>query len=121
MNHGSFWKRLVRGSRWAWLSDRYRGLVPADLDATVMSLETADRFHAKQGRSTARYVFHGPTGPLPVYLKRHYRLPWRSRVAALLRPAGRHSPAAAEWAHLERVRRMGVAVPEVVAAGETIG
>ena len=60
MTHSSFWNRLVRGSRWTWLSDRYRPNLPSDLDATVMALETTDRFHAKQGRSTARYVFHLP-------------------------------------------------------------
>jgi heptose I phosphotransferase len=121
MSHGSVWDRLYRGTRWAWLADRYRSSLPADLDATVMELQTRDRFHAKQGRSTARYVFHTPAGPLPVYLKRHYRLPLRSRIAALLDPGGRHSPASAEWAHLERVRALGVAVPETIAAGERIG
>lgn len=121
MTHGTFWQRLLRGSKWTWRSDRLGAGLPADLDATVMTLESADRFHAKQGRSTARYVFHTPAGPLPVYLKRHYRLPWRSRVGALLRPEGHHSPASAEWAHLERVKALGVAVPEPVAAGEAIG
>jgi heptose I phosphotransferase len=121
MSHGTFWQRLVRGTRWTWLADRHRGALPADLDATVMTLETRDRLHEKQGRSTARVVFHSAEGPLSVYLKRHYELPWRSRLAALVDPRGRHSPAAAEWAHLERVRALGIAVPEVVAAGERIG
>ena len=121
MTHGTFWDRLVRGTGWSWLSERHRATLPADLAETVMDLESRDRLHAKQGRSTARVVFHSATGPLPVYLKRHYRLPWRARLAALVRPAGKHSPGAAEWAHLERVRAMGVRVPEVVAAGERIG
>src|SRR5262249_14130972 len=73
------------------------------------------------GRSTARVVFHGPDGPLAVYLKRHDRLPWRSGVAALVHPRGAHSPGAAEFAHLHRARALGVTVPEVVAAGERIG
>ena len=42
-------------------------------------------------------------------------------MAALVDPGGRHSPGAAEWAHLERARSLGVPVPEVVAAGERIG
>ena len=62
-----------------------------------------------------------PPGPLTVYLKRHFRLPWLARLAALVDPAGRHSPGAAEWSHLERARSLGVPVPEVVAAGERIG
>jgi heptose I phosphotransferase len=36
-------------------------------------------------------------------------------------PGGRYSPAAAEWSHLERVRALGIDVPDVVAAGERIG
>jgi heptose I phosphotransferase len=111
----------VRGSRWTWINEHFRAALPADLDARVMDLESRDRYHAKQGRSTARVVFHGPSGALAVYLKRHYRLSWRSRLAALLDPAGAHSPGAAEWHHLERVRGLGIAVPEVIAAGERIG
>jgi heptose I phosphotransferase len=121
MRHGSFWQRLVRGSRWTWLADRHRDALPADLESSVMGLKSRDRLHAKQGRTTARVVFHTPSGPLPVYLKRHYQLPLGARLAALVHPGGGHSPAAAEWAHLERVRRLGIAVPEVVAAGERIG
>jgi len=116
-----FWHRLVRGSRWTWIDERFRAVLPADIDTRVMTLESRDRFHAKQGRSTARVVFHGASGPLSVYLKRHDRLPWRSRLAALIDPGGRHTPGAAEWSHLERVRALGIAVPEVVAAGERIG
>jgi heptose I phosphotransferase len=125
MNHGSLWERLVRGVRWSWVDERYRRALPPDFDATVMTLESRDRLHAKQGRSTARVVFHGAEQaggrPLSVYLKRHFRLPWTARISALLHPAGRHSPGAAEWAHLERARSLGVPVPEVVAIGERIG
>ena len=39
----------------------------------------------------------------------------------MIDPAGAHSPGAAEWRHLKRVRALGIAVPEVVAAGERIG
>ena len=119
--HGGFWQRLVRGSRWTWFDERFRSALPDDFDEMVMAIESRDRFHAKQGRSTARVVFHGPRGPLPVYLKRHERLPWASRLAALVDPRGRHTPGAAEFAHLERARKLGLAVPEVVAAGERIG
>jgi heptose I phosphotransferase len=103
---------------WTWVNDRYRGALPAGFDAGLMSLETRDRLHVKQGRSTARVRF-GPA--LSVYLKRQYRLPWPARLAATVDPAGRHSPAAAEWEHLERSRALGIDVPEVVAAGERIG
>jgi heptose I phosphotransferase len=119
--HGRFRDRLLTGTRWSWVGDRFRDALPADLDETVMAIDSRDRLHAKQGRSTARVVFHGPAGPVPVYLKRHYRLPWPARVAALLDPKGHHTPGSAEFAHLGRARALGLAVPEVVAAGERIG
>jgi heptose I phosphotransferase len=119
--HGTLWSRLVRGTRWTWLDERFRDALPPDLAETIMVLDARDRLHAKQGRSTARVVFHGPDGPLPVYLKRHFRLPWTARLAAILNPGGRHTPGSAEFLHLERARGLGVAVPEVVAVGERIG
>ena len=121
MSHGSLWERLVRGTRWCWTAERFRAALPADLEATVMQWQLTDRYHAKQGRSTARVRLDAPGGPLSVYLKRHHRLPWLTRLAATLDPAGHRAPAAAEWAHLERVRALGIAVPEVVAVGERIG
>ncbi len=121
MSYGSLKTRWVHGVNWTWINDNYRAQLPADLAATVMGLESRDRFHAKQGRSTARVVLHESGRPLPVYLKRHFRLPWTARVAALLNPAGRHSAAAAEWKHLEHARNLGITVPEVVATGERIG
>lgn len=121
MSHRGLLERLLRGSRWAWCSDDYRAALPADLDATVMGLRSDDRYHAKQGRSTARVRFDSPWGDLTVYLKRHDRLPWSVRLAALVHPRGRHSPAAAELLGLERARAAGVAVPDAVAAGERIG
>jgi heptose I phosphotransferase len=83
-----------------------------------MTLDTPDRLHVKQGRSTARVVFHPK---LSVYLKRHYHLPWSAGLAATIHPSGRYSPAAEEWTHLERGRALGIEVPEVIAAGERIG
>src|SRR4051812_43234386 len=94
--YGTFWDRLRRGARWPWFDERSGAALPADLGETVMALESRDRLHAKQGRSTARVVFHGAEGPLPVYLKRHYRLPWTARLAALVHPQGAHTPGSAE-------------------------
>lgn len=133
MSHGSIWHRWIRGASWTWINERYRDILPPDFAASVMNLEVSDRFHAKQGRSTARVIFHRPDHPptsgegpgheprLAAYLKRQYRLPWTARAAATLDPAGRHSPAASEWAHLETSRTLGIDVPEVIAAGERIG
>ena len=120
MSHASFWDRLVRGTRWTWLAEPYRAALPADLDATVMDLESRDRLHAKQGRSTARVRFDTGEGPLSVYLKRHTGSPggrgwrpWSIRAGA--------TPPRGGVGHLERARALGIAVPEVVAAGERIG
>lgn len=121
MNLKALWDRLTRGTRWSWVDDRFRDALPDDFDAAAMEMESRDRLHAKQGRSTARFVFHKGGRRTSVYLKRHFRLPWTARIAATLHPTGRHSPGAAEWAHLERARALGVAVPEVVAVGERVG
>lgn len=127
MSYGSLWDRLVRGVRWTWIDERYRAALPDDLAENAMAIESRDRYHAKQGRATARVVFH-PQHPessraksLSVYLKRHFTLPWPARLAAIVNPGGSHTPGAAEWRHLERARSLGIPVPEVVAAGERIG
>src|SRR5262249_39346021 len=113
----------TRGVSWTWVNERYREALPAGFDRGVMGLETPDRLHVKQGRSTARVNFHAGEGSqgVSVYLKRHYRLPRSAGLAAMLHPSGRYSPAAEEWTHLERGRELGIEVPEVVAAGERIG
>ena len=41
-----------------------------------MQVEVTDRFSAKQGRSTGRWVLQAGGSRLVVYLKRHYQLPW---------------------------------------------
>src|SRR5262249_31742174 len=90
----------------------------------IMDVAVTDRFHAKQGRSTGRWVLPSPDGdapPLVVYLKRHYSLPWHSRLLATIWPRGGWSPAMQEWRHLEWARAQGVPVPEALAAAEYIG
>jgi heptose I phosphotransferase len=86
-----------------------------------MGLAIEDRFHAKQGRSIARWVLEHDNRHLTVYLKRHYRLPrWRGLLATLWPNAG-WSPAVQEWRHLEWAKQRGMPVPAAVAAGEYIG
>ena len=122
MNRGTLFDRLTRGVRWAWLAEPHRSALPSDLADSVMSIDSRDRFHAKQGRSTARVRFDGADGSkLSVYLKRHDKLPWFSRLAAVLDSSKGHTPASVEWSHLERARSLGIPVPEVVAAGEWVG
>jgi heptose I phosphotransferase len=86
-----------------------------------MQVQVTNDFHAKQGRSTGRWVLRNGERQLAVYLKRHYRLPlWRG-VMATMWPSKGWSPAWAEAMHLEWAQRQGFPVPNVVAAGEAIG
>jgi heptose I phosphotransferase len=98
----------------------FRDRLPADLGATVMSLQTGDRFHAKQNRSTGRFRFDAPGGTISVYLKRHRNEPGPARLAGRWWRRAGQSPAAVEWAHLESVKRLRIAVPEPVAVGERV-
>jgi heptose I phosphotransferase len=117
----TLWQRLFRGARrlqhradWG----RYAGPGWAD---RVMAAAVTDRFHAKQGRSTGRWVLQADGRRLAVYLKRHYRLPWWRGLLAAVWPEVGWSPALQEWRHLEWARGQGVPVPPAVAAGEYIG
>ena len=120
-SYGTFWERISKGVSWSWTNESYNDSLPPDLALAVMRLESHDRLHAKQGRSTARFRFDSPTGAVSVYLKRHYQLPWISRLLALVHPAGKYTPGASELAHLTRAKTLGIRVPNAVAAGEWIG
>jgi heptose I phosphotransferase len=123
----SLWQRLRRGVRRVLQRPDWPEFVGADWADRIMSVTVTDRFHAKQGRSTGRWILEKATesgeGPrrLSVYLKRHYQVPWLHGLGALLWPRGHWSPALQECQHLEWARQQGVPVPEVVAAAEFIG
>jgi heptose I phosphotransferase len=117
----TLWQRLVRGvRRLRQRPDWAEALGPGWADR-VMGVEVTDRFHAKQGRSTGRWILDAGGKRLAVYLKRHYRLPWWRGLLAALWPGAGWSPALQESRHLDWARSQGLAVPEVVAAGEYIG
>lgn len=86
-----------------------------------MDVLVTDRFHAKQGRSTGRWIMQAQGRRLAVYLKRHYRLSrWHGLLAALWPERG-WSPAMQEWDHLNWAKQQGMPVPAAVAAAEFIG
>jgi heptose I phosphotransferase len=119
----TLWQRLAHGVRRLRQRPDWPLYAGADWPDRIMNVEVTDRYHAKQGRSTARWVLPPPDGGrgLTVYIKRHYRLSlWQGLLAALW-PRSGWSPALKEWRHLEWARRQGVPVPEVVAAAEYIG
>jgi hypothetical protein len=117
----SFWQRLrVGGQRWRQRADwpRFAGEGWRD---HIMEVSVTDRFHAKQGRSTGRWILHADGQRLAVYLKRHYRLEWWRGLLATLFPNRGWSPALEEWRHLEWAQTQGIPVPATVAAVEYIG
>jgi len=121
------WQRWLHGVRRVLQRPDWPQFAGSDWAERIMEISVTDRFHAKQGRSTGRWILEqpneegGPPRRLAVYLKRHYELPWWRGVMALLWPRGQWSPALQEWQHLEWARQQGVPVPEVVAAAEFIG
>ena len=72
---GSLWQRLVRGVRRVRQRPDWQLFAGPDWAERIMHVPVTDDFHAKQGRSTGRWVLDGAHGQLAVYLKRHYRLP----------------------------------------------
>jgi heptose I phosphotransferase len=86
-----------------------------------MAIQVSDQFHAKQGRSTARWLLQTPAGKRVVFLKRHYSLPWWRGLLAALFPSAGWSPAIQEWHNLARAASLGVVVPGTAAVGEQIG
>ena len=120
----SFWVRLFHGARALRQRPDWPRFAGDDWADGVMDATVTDCFHAKQGRSTGRWILRAD-GPAPrrlaVYLKRHHRLPWWQGLPALLWPGRGWSPAFQEWDHLEWARGVGVPVPAVVAAAEFVG
>jgi hypothetical protein len=117
----ALWQRLRHGVRQLRSRSDWIDLAGADWADRIMSVAVTDRFHAKQGRSTGRWILHEDGRRLAVYLKRHYRLPWWHGLLAAFWPDGRWSPALQEWDHLEWARSVGLPVPAPVAAAEYIG
>jgi heptose I phosphotransferase len=122
----SLWHRLVRGARRTRQRHDWPRFAGPDWAETILDVAVTDRFNAKQGRSTGRWILRALDGEeapsrLTVYLKRHYVLPWWQGMMATLWPVRGWSPALREWDHLEWARRRGLPVPHAVAAGEYLG
>jgi heptose I phosphotransferase len=117
----TFWQRLLRGSWHIAAGPDWPVFAGPGWTDHIMTVQLGDRFHAKQGRSTARWVLQAPAGKMVVYLKRHYALGrWRGWLATLFPSAG-WSPAVQEERHLAQAAALGVPVPRAVAVGEHIG
>jgi heptose I phosphotransferase len=117
----TLWQRLALGARRVCQRPDWTDFVSADWADRIMAVTVTDRFHAKQGRSTGRWVLWANGQRMSVYLKRHYLLPWWRGWLAAVWPNRGWSPALQEWRHLEWARSRGVPVPRAVAAAEYIG
>lgn len=121
MSRDTLWQRLRDGARRVRQEPEWVSFAGRDWLDRIMDVTVTDRFHAKQGRSTGRWIVQAEDKRLVVYLKRHYRLPWWQGLLATLWPDAGWSPAVQEWEHLEWARTQGLPVPAAVAAGEYIG
>jgi heptose I phosphotransferase len=120
-NPSSLWRRLISGCRRLYVRPDWEEFAGQGWANRIMQAGVTDDFHAKQGRSTGRWVLEAGTRRLAVYLKRHYRLPFWNGWLATLWPRGDWSPAMREYRHLEWARSEGLPVPATVAAGEFAG
>jgi heptose I phosphotransferase len=118
---GTLWQRLVHGVRRLRHQPHWPDFAGPDWAEHIMHESLTDRFHAKQGRTIARWTLGTQGRRLVVYLKRHYRLPWWHGLLALLWPDGDWSPAMQEWEHLQWAKSAGLPVPVAAAGGEFIG
>lgn len=117
----NLWRRWFHGSRRLRQRSLWVRVVGRDWPDHIMTIAATDDFHAKQGRSTGRWLVERNDERLAVYLKRHYDLPrWRGLLATILPHIG-CSPAFQEWDHLEWARQEGFPVPCALAACEYIG
>lgn len=117
----SLWRRLVRGERRVAERGDWSRFAGAGWRDRIMRQPVTDDFHAKQGRSTGRWVLQDQGERLSVYLKRHYRLPWWRGVLATLFPRRAWSPARQEEEHLLWAEGEGLPVPRIVASAEYVG
>jgi heptose I phosphotransferase len=113
-----WWRRFFGMTRRLRQRSDWIDFAGADWPERILQARLTDDFHAKQGRSTGRWVLEKAGRTLAVYLKRHYRLPWWQGLLAALWPEGDWSPALREFRHLQWARAQGLPVPRVVAAGE---
>jgi heptose I phosphotransferase len=119
---GSLTSRWAGGYRKVRNTPDWADFAGPDWLNRIMSVEVTDRLFQKQGRSIARWTLTAPDGRrLVVFLKRHFILPRKHGLLAVLFPRRAWSPGLQEWEHLEWAQKHGLPVPRAVAAGELVG
>ena len=90
------------------------------LDA-IMAYRAGEPYRDVPGRLTVRAELADPAGGrLAVYIKRYSRVPWKTRLARLLRPGEPDSFAMAEGKNIVRLQDAGIATMRIVAIGEEV-
>lgn len=119
---GSLWARWTQGFRRVRQTPEWDEFAGPGWVDRIMSVDVSDRLFRKQGRSIARWTLEAPDGRrLVVFLKRHFDLPRRLGLLAVLFPGRAWSPGLQEWEHLQWAEKQGLPVPRAVAAGELVG
>ena len=119
---GSLVTRWTRGFDRIRLTPDWADFAGPDWLDRIMAIEVTDRLFEKQGRSIARWTLDAPDGRrLVVYLKRHFVLPRKHGVLAVLFPRRAWSPGLKEWQHLKWAEGHDLPVPRAMAAGELVG
>jgi Lipopolysaccharide kinase (Kdo/WaaP) family len=118
---GGLWSRWQHGFRRVRESPDWAEFAGPDWLDRIMSIELTDRLFKKQGRSIARWTLSSNDGrTFVVFLKRHFVLPRRHGILAVLFPRKAWSPGMQEWEHLEWAQKQGLLVPRAMAAGELV-
>jgi len=119
---GSLRSRWTRGFRRVRQTDDWTAFAGSDWLDRIMSVELTDKLFEKQGRSIARWTLTTSDGrTLVVFLKRHFVLPRKHGLLAVLFPRKAWSPGVQEWEHLEWAEKHGLPVARAMAAGELVG
>jgi Lipopolysaccharide kinase (Kdo/WaaP) family len=119
---GSLRSRWKRGFRRVRHTPDWPEFAGADWLDRIMTVEVTDRLFRKQGRSIARWTLTVPDGrTCVVFLKRHFVLPRKHGLLAILFPRRAWSPGMQEWEHLHWAEKQGLPVPRAMAAGELVG
>lgn len=119
---GSIWSRWKRGFRRIRQSADWSDFVGPDWADRIMTEEITQPLFQKQGRTIGKWLLRSADGrTMSVYLKRHFVLPRKHGLLAVLFPHKARSPGLEEWEHLEWAREHGLPVARPVAAGEIVG
>ena len=121
--HGAlWWRRFWHGSRRVWERPDWASYVGADWTGRIMDAEVTDDFHAKQGRSTGRWVLErGGADPVGVFEAALSLAVVAGAFGGAVASPGTGRRPCRNFATCSGPGTQGLPVPEVVAAGEFVG